>query len=285
MRCAAAVALALLPLTCLAASPGQTAAPPPADPVTLVRRAVQHRLDAEKTHKPAQYLIRRIDEHRDTTKLIVETGDGDVARLVAINGKPVSPDIDKAELARLDDLAAHPELQEHRRKGEQKDRDRVTHILNLLPDALLYQLQGMVPCGAGQCYRLSFKPNPKFTPPDLESNILRGVAGEVWVDQAHERLVRLDAQFISDVDFGWSILGRLNKGGTVLLKQSDVGDNQWELTGLSLHVTYRILLVKSGSDQVTEEMTHYAPVAPGLGYRDAIKLLKRYDPSTAAYTP
>jgi len=43
--------------------------------------------------------------------------------------------------------------------------------------------------------------------------------------------------------------------------------------------------VKSGSDQVTEEMTHYAPVAPGLGYRDAIKLLKRYDPSTAAYTP
>ena len=95
MRCAAAVALALLPLTCLAASPGQTAAPPPADPVTLVRRAVQHRLDAEKTHKPAQYLIRRIDEHRDTTKLIVETGDGDVARLVAINGKPVSPDIDK----------------------------------------------------------------------------------------------------------------------------------------------------------------------------------------------
>jgi len=275
----------MLPLAGAAASPTQNPAPPPSDPVTLVRRAVQHRLDAEKTHKPAQYMIRRVDEHRDTTKLIIETRDGDVARLVAVNGKPPSPDADEAELARLDDLAAHPELQEHRRKGEQKDADRVNHILGLLPDALLYQFEGMIPCGAGQCYRLSFKPNPKFTPPDIESNILRGVAGEVWVDQAHERLVRLDAHFVSDVDFGWSILGRLNKGGTVLLKQTDVGDNEWALTGLSLHVTYRILLVKSGSDQVTEEMTHYAPVSPSLSYRDAIKLLKKYDSTTAAYTP
>jgi hypothetical protein len=71
----------------------------------------------------------------------------------------------------------------------------------------------------------------------------------------------------------------------VLLKQSDVGDNEWALTGLSLHVTYRILLVKSGSDQVTEEMTHYAPVSPKLNYKDAINLLKKYDPITATYTP
>jgi hypothetical protein len=148
LRCAAIVALGLLSIACAAASPTQIATPPPADPVTLVRRAVQHRLDAEKTHKPAQYLIRRIDEHRDTTKLIIETKDGAVARLVAINGKPLTPEANQAELARLDDLAAHPELQEHRRKGEQKDADRVSHILGLLPDALLYQFEGMIPCGS-----------------------------------------------------------------------------------------------------------------------------------------
>jgi hypothetical protein len=204
--------------------------------------------------------------------------------LVAINGKPVSSDLDQAELQRLDDLAQHPELQEHRRKSEQKDAGRVNHILSLLPDALLYQFQDMVPCGAGQCYRLIFKPNPKFNPPDIEANILRGVAGEVWVDQAQERLVRLDAHFISDVDFGFGIFGKLSKGGTILLKQSNVGDNSWELTGLSLHLTYRIL-VKSFSNQVTEEMSHYSPVAPNLSYRDAIKLLKKYNPSEAAYTP
>lgn len=232
-----------------------------------------------------QYLIRRIDERLDSTKLIIETRDGPVARLVAINGKPLSPEADKTELARLDNLAAHPELQEHRRKEDQEAASRINHILGLLPDGLLYQFQGMVPCGMGQCYRLSFKPNPNFNPPDLEANILTAVSGEVWVDQAQERLTRLDATFIKNVDIGFGILFKLNKGGTVLLQQTNVGNNDWELTGLNLHVTYRILMVKPGSDQVAEETTHYSQVASNMSYRDAIKLLKSYDPSKAAYTP
>jgi hypothetical protein len=280
-----AALLSLLPFLFAAASPAQSALASPSDATALVRRAVQHRLEEDKNHHPVQYLIRKIDEHHDTTKLIVETKDGDVARLVAINGKPLSPETDKAELARLDDLAQHPELQEHRRKSEQKDTDRVNRILGLLPDALLYKFQGAVPCGADQCYRISFKPNPNFAPPDLEANILRGVAGEVWVDQSQERLTRLDAHFISDVDFGFGIVGRLNKGGTVLLEQSDIGGRDWELTGMKLHVTGKIFLVKSLSSQVDEQMGHFAPVAPGMSYRDAIQLLKKATPTETTYTP
>jgi hypothetical protein len=280
-----AALLSLFPLLLAAAAPAQTAPSTPSDATALVRRAVQHRLDADKTHRPVQYLIRKIDERHDTTKLIVETKDGDVARLVAINGKPLSPEADQAELGRLDDLAQHPELQEHRRRSEQKDTDRVNHILVLLPDALLYQIQGTVPCGSDQCYRIGFKPNPNFTPPDLEANILRGVAGEVWVDQAQDRLTRLDTHFISDVDFGFGIVGRLNRGGTVLLEQSDVGDNDWELTEMKLHITGKIFLVKSLSSQVDEQMGHFAPVAPGLSYRDAIRLLKKATPTETTYTP
>ena len=277
--------LALLPLLLATASPTQGVLSTPSDATALVRRAIQNRLDADKTHRPVQYLVRKIDERHDTTKLIVETKDGDVARLVAVNGKPLSPEADRAELARLDYLAQHPELQEHRRKSEQKDTDRVNHILGLLPDALLYQFQGTVPCGADQCYRISFKPNPNFTPPDLESNILRGVAGEVWVNQAQERLTRLDAHFISDVDFGFGIVGKLNKGGTVLLEQSDTGGRDWELTAMKLHITGKVLLVKSISSQVDEQMGHFAPVTQGMSYHDAIQLLKKATPTETTYTP
>jgi hypothetical protein len=254
------------------------------DPTALVRRAVQHRLDAAKNHQPLEYLLRRVDERRDTTKLIIETQEGNVARLVAANSKPLSADADKAELDRLNTLSDHPELQEHRRKSEQKDSDRVTHMLSLLPDAFLYKFENMAPCSTGQCYRLSFTPNPHFTPPDLESNLFRGIAGELWVDQAQERLVRLDAHFIADVDFGFGIIGKLNKGGTVLLEQAIIGENDWELTGLKIHVTGKALLVRSFSYQVNEETSHFAPVTPGLHYRDAINLLKKYDAATP-YTP
>lgn len=263
----------------------QIAPPAPPDPTALVRRAVQHRIDSAKTHHPLEYLIRRIDNRHDTTKLIIETSDGNVARLVAIGGKPLTPEADKAELKRLDNLASHPELQEHRRRNEQKDADRVTHLLSELPEAFLYTLEGSVPCASVQCFRLTFKPNPHFSPPDLESNILRGVAGELWIDQSLERLVRLDTRFISDVDFGFGIIGKISKGGDVLLEQTNIGDNDWELTNLRIHVSGKALLVRSFNYNVHEQTSHFAQVPPNLHYRDAISMLKSYDPSRTPYTP
>jgi len=262
----------------------QSGASASVDASALVRRAVQRRLDASKSHRPVRYLLHAKDERHDTTKEIVETKDGDVARLVAVGGKPLSAEADRAELARLDYLVAHPELQQHRKKSEQKDQARVDRLMGMLPDALVYRLEGMVACGAGagtapsgagQCYRLSFVPNPKWSPPDMEADLLRGVAGEVWIDQAQERLTRLDARFIKDVDFGFGIVGKLNKGGTVSIEQTDVGGNDWELTGLTLQVSGKALLVKSLSEQIKEEASGFAPVAPGMGYREAIDLLKK----------
>ena len=88
---------------------------------------------------------------------------------------------------RLDTLAAHPELQERRRKAEEKDAARIDRLVGMLPDAEVYTLEGMrVACGAGQCYRLSFAPNPTFEPPDMEAEVLQGFAGEVWIDKAQE---------------------------------------------------------------------------------------------------
>lgn len=281
LKFGAVVLLGLLPVALSA----QSIPPASLDAAALVRRAVQHRLDAARNHAPSRYLLRRTDERHDTVKIIIETKDGDVARLIASNGKPLSPDADKAELDRLDDLAQHPELQEKRRKSEQKDADRVTHLLGLLPDAFLYRMEGTVPCGADQCYRLSFTPNPNFTPPDLEANVFRGAAGEIWIDQAQERMTRLDAHFIADVDFGFGILGRINKGGTALIEQTDVGGHDWELTGMNIHVNGKALLVRSFGFHVNQQAGHYSPVPPTLGYRDAIQMLKKVDPSETPYTP
>jgi hypothetical protein len=225
-----------------------------------------------------RYVIHRTDEHRDTTKRIIETVDGDVARLVGVDGKPLNAAADRAELERLDTLTAHPELQEHRHKSEQKDAERANRLLALLPDAFLYRFEGMASCAAGQCYRLSFTPNPHFTPPNMESDLLRGVAGEVWIDVMQERLIRLDGHFIADVDFGFGIIGKLNKGGTVLMEQTDVGGHDWELTRLTLHVNGKALMLKTFSFQINEEASGFAPVAPGLRYTEAIRMLKASGP-------
>jgi hypothetical protein len=112
----------------------------------------------------------------------------------------------------------------------------------------------------------------------MEAEVLRGIAGEVWIDPAQERLSRLDGHFIADVDFGFGIIGKLNKGGTVLLEQTDVGGHDWELTRLTLHVTGKALMLKSLSFQITEEASGFAQVPTGLHYRDAIQMLKQAGP-------
>ena len=255
-------------------SSAQTEQPSAVDPTALVRRAVQHRMDAAQTHRPLRYLLRKTDEQRDTTKDIIETGQGDVARLVALGGQPVSAEANQAELERLHTLADHPEIQQHRHQREQKDAARVDRLMRLLPDAFLYRYEGMTGCAQGSCYRLSFSPNPHFTPPDMEASIFRGLAGEVWIDHEQERLTRLDAHVIANVDFGWGILGKLDKGGTILLEQSDVGGHDWELTGLKLNLTGKALLVKSLNIQITEQASHFSQVPPGVDYRKAIQLLE-----------
>jgi hypothetical protein len=254
---------------------GQEAAPAGMDATALVRRAIQRWPAEEKNHRPMQYLLRKQDDRHDTTKEIVETRDGDVARLVAVDGKPLSADADRAELERLDDLEKYPELQQHRKRSEQKDQDRVDRLLEMLPDAFVYRVEGLEPCAAGRCYRLSFTPNAKWQPPDLESEFFRGVEGEVWISQSAERVTRLDARFVADVSIGLGIVGKLYKGGTVTLEQADVGGGDWELTRMTVHVTGKVFLVKSMSYQMTQEASHFSPVAPGIGYVAAIEMLKR----------
>ena len=99
----------------------------------------------------------------------------------------------------------------------------------------------------------------------MEASIFRGLAGEVWIDQEQERLTRLDAHVIANVDFGWGILGKLDKGGTILLEQSDIGGHDWELTDLKLNLTGKALLVKSLNIQMTEQASHFSQVPPGRG--------------------
>ena len=118
-------------------------------------------------------------------------------------------------------------------------------------------------------------PNPNFAPPDVEAAIFRGMAGEVWIDQAQERLTRLDAHLISNVDFGWGIIGKLDKGGTIEIEQADIGGHDWEVTSLKLNMKGKALMVKSLSFQITEQASHFSPVPDGVDYRKAIQLLKK----------
>ena len=247
-----------------------------ADPLALVRRASKNELAPGNGH-PFKYKLHKIDDGRINTKEIVETKDGDVARLIAVGDKPLSPEAQQAEIDRLNNLLAHPEIQEHRHKKEQEDSNRENEMIRLLPDGFLFHFEGMVDGANGPAYRLTFKPNPNFQPPDREAEVYHGMAGELWIDQREERIIKLQAHLISDVDFGWGILGKLYKGGSILVEQKDVGDGKWEGTHMKLDLHGKALMIKTLTFETTEDASDFEPVPAQWSYKDAVHMLLNND--------
>jgi hypothetical protein len=245
------------------------------EPQKIVRDASWNELHAHNSGHSFSYLQHKLDPKGSQVKRIFETKDGDVTRLLEKDGKPLSPQEEQAEMDRLNHLLNHPEVQEHRHKKEQEDSARGDEMVRMLPDAFLFTLSGMVQGPNGPCYRLEFKPNPAFTPPDREGEVYHGMVGELWVDQAQLRLVKIDAHLISDVNFGWGVLGRLYQGGSILVQNADVGLQHWETIHMKLNLVGKLLMMKSVDFSTTEDSSDFQVQPQELGYQEAIRLLEK----------
>jgi len=258
-----------------------------ADPVALVRRAAANELRAVDDRiaqgpAPVRYVFFKQDEKGSTVKEVVQTRDGSVSRLISINGKPLTAEQQNLEAARLQRLLDQPDLQQRRKKREKEDAERAKKIMHVMPDAFLYTYAGIVPGPNGPAVRLSFKPKPGFDPPDQETRVAVGIQGELWIDQTQERMVRLDAHLFQDVDFGWGILGRLYKGGSIRIENADVGNHNWQLQRMKLDLSGKALMVKMLTFRITETGTDYELVPRELSYKDGIRLLQSKAPTAGA---
>jgi hypothetical protein len=245
-----------------------------ADPHALVQAAIENELKNAYGHRaPVRYLLRKKTRNIDTTKEIVETNQGGVARLVAIHNQPLNAKQTQTELQRLHELASDPAAQQHRRHNEERDAARITSVMRLLPEAFINHFEGPVETPNGTAIRMTFTPNPHFAPPTLESRILTGIHGEIWIDPADLRVVRIEGQLFREVDYGWGILGTLYPGGTIRIDQARTPECGWQLAHLVLNMTGKELMLKSLRVVVDETASDYHPVPAGWKYTDAIDWL------------
>jgi hypothetical protein len=249
----------------------------PALAQALVERALatESRAAQELTspNHPMRYRLHKSSPRITTTKEIIETRDGDVARLIAIGNQPLSASDEQQEEARLDALLQNPALQQHRKQSENNDTERALKVLRVLPTAFLYQFSGTGQTAQGRVVKFSFRPNPHFNPPDIETGVLTAMAGEIWIDAAQERVVHLAGTLQQNKELGLGILGQVDKGGWVEIDQADVGAHQWRIVRLRLKMEMRILFKEKNSDSV-QEFTQFSPLPANLSYRQAIQMLR-----------
>ena len=240
----------------------------------LVKRALAAEVkSAQGRQQQMRYRLRKATPHFISTKEIFETKDGAVARLLSINDRPLSQADEQKEETRLNQLLADPNRQRRRKQAQEEDAGRALKVLRVLPDAFLYEYAGTGIGPSGKVERFTFVPNPRFNPPDLETQVLTAMSGELWVDPAQERVTRLEGHLQEDVDFGWGILGRLNKGGWIVLEQAEVGDHQWRIVHFKMNMSGRVVFKNKVFD-TSEDESEFAPVASGIGYQQAIQILR-----------
>ena len=266
-------------------APGNGVAAPALTGQALVDRALANELNAvedanQDASHPMRYQLRKTSPRLTTTKEILETRDGEVARLIAINDKPLSPAAEANEEARLHALLGDPGKQRRRKQAEDDDSGRVLKVLRALPSAFLYQDAGPGQGPTGKVEKFTFRPNPGFDPPYLETEVLPAMTGEIWIDPVRLRVARLEGHLQKDVDFGWGILGRLNKGGWIVIEQADVGPEmgpdkgigQWRTVRFQMQMSGRVVL-KNRVFDTTEVQDNYAPLPLGMSYQKAIEML------------
>ena len=147
------------------------------------------------------------------------------------------------------------------------------NVLRVLPQAFLYQLAGTGMASGGMVEKFTFRPNPQFNPPDLETQLLTAMTGELWIDAAQERVVRLEGHLQQNKEYGLGILGQVDKGGWVLIEQADVGAHLWRIVRMRLVMNFRILFENRSSDS-KQEYTQFTPLPVGLTYAEGIRLLR-----------
>ena len=214
------------------------------------------------------------------TRLYVETSDAMAALLVAVNDHPLTAEQQQAEDGHLSWLMNNPEQLHKKHAREKEDAERTLRIVKALPDALHYEYDGTVTGTAAmgspgaELVRLKFTPNHNYEPPSRVEEVLSGMEGYLLIDARAKRLAKIDGTLYRDINFGWGLVGRLDKGGHFVVQQADLGDGSWDITDMRLDIKGKILLIKSISMVSDEVFSDYRRMPDDLPFAKGVEMLR-----------
>jgi hypothetical protein len=223
-----------------------------------------------------RYRQRKVDAKGDTTREVIESKDGNVARLVERNGQPLTADEDAAERDRLGADISSPDDFFRHEKRENANQEEVMQLVRLMPQAMIYSYAPGAPqtnVQQGQEVVLDFHPNPAFRPPTMYAEMLTGLEGRVWIDARSQCIRRVEAHVLRPVNFGFGVLAKIFPGGTVELEQTHAAGDRWVYSHVAENLTARVLMVRTVPENAAVTSWDFRPMASPLPYQDAIRTL------------
>ncbi len=215
------------------------------------------------------YVIDKRDGKQNLTEEQVDTKDGRFYRLLAIDGTPLDPDQRQQDSARMDRLLHDPSQQLKLKQGYDEDEQNLEKLMALMPDAFLYDYDGV----EGNLVRLRFRPNSNYNPPTYEARLAHSMAGTILIDPQQKRLAKLSGRLINRVEFGYGLFGHIDGGGTIEIGRVQVGPSQWKTALINIQLSGRLVFFKTITKQEYETRSDFRAVSSDLSLLEGSRLL------------
>jgi hypothetical protein len=182
-------------------------------------------------------------------------------RLIAIDGKPLPPAQAAEEENKLKDvtakrLAESPDQKSQRIAKYDADRKRDHAMLAQLTKAFDFRLVGEQMLAGHNVYVLLATPRAGYHPPDRDTQVLPGMRGKLWIEQASFQWVKVEAHVIRPVAIE-GFLARVQPGTRFELEKSPVAPDIWLPRHFAMKAAARVLFVIEHRSQQDEYYFNY----------------------------
>jgi hypothetical protein len=219
--------------------------------------------DREKLRKWLCVIEKRAGK-QTLTEMQVETKEGPLYRLLAIDGTALNREQRQQDDARIGRLIKDPKQLQKLKRAQDEDEIKLEKLISLLPEAFIYDYDGV----EGNLLRVKFRPNPDYNPPTYEARVIHSLAGTILIDPEHNRLAKVAGQLMNRVEFGYGLLGRVDSG-TVELGRVSVGPQEWKTAFINIHFSGRLAIFKTINKEQYERRSDFRAVSSDLSLSDA----------------
>jgi hypothetical protein len=216
---------------------------------------LQHREERKLDGKGSPSKVER------TTHEIVVLYGRPYSRLMARDGKPLADREERKEQEKLDKEMARRQKESEKDRAkrlaeEKKDLEEERQFRLEVAEAYEFKLLGDESVGGHPAWVIQADPKPGFQPRSGDGKILKKIRGKLWVSKADHRWVKLDAEVIDTVSFGWMLL-RLYPGTRLAFEAVKAGGEVWMPGHAFVRGNGRLALLKKIDVEVESRWDNY----------------------------
>jgi hypothetical protein len=182
-------------------------------------------------------------------------------RLVAIDGKPLPPELaarqdELLQKARTDREHESPQQRQARADRYKKETEQQDLFLNQLLKAFDFTLAGEQKLDSRTVYVVKAHPRRDYHPPNMRAKALTGMEGTLWIDATDYRWARVEAEVKHAVSIE-GFFARVEPGTRFVLEQRPVDGEIWLPSHFTMQAHAKVFLLFSHNDQEDSSYDRY----------------------------